>query len=78
MGKGHDVVSDGRILAFGLSQLRGEFAWVVPLAIAVVGYWLERRQAESRRRVGLAALLIVAGSVVTEVIVRGFAFALSG
>jgi hypothetical protein len=66
----------GGVLAFGLAQVRPEFAWLVPLGIAVVGYSLERRKVESHRRAALAALLIVGGSVVAEVVVSGFALLL--
>jgi hypothetical protein len=66
----------GGVLGFALAQLLPEFAWLVPLGVAVVGYWLERRKEESHLRAALAALLIVAGSVVVEVVVSGFALLL--
>ena len=66
----------GGVLAFGLAQLRPEFAWVVPLGTAVVVYWFEREKVEGHRRAALAALLVAGGSVVAEVIVSGLALLL--
>ena len=68
----------GGALAFGLSQLVDQFAWLVPVAVAVADYWLERSHRDGLGRVGLAAGLIVLSSFATEVVIGGFVGALFG
>jgi hypothetical protein len=68
----------GGALAFGLSQFRGDFAWLVPVAAAVADHWLERSNRPGFGRAALAALLIVLSSVGTEVVIGAFVSAFFG
>jgi uncharacterized protein YqgC (DUF456 family) len=68
----------GGALAFGLYQVVGDFAWLVPFAVAAADYWCERRRRAGFGRAGLAALLIVLSSFVSEVVIGAFVWAFFG
>jgi hypothetical protein len=68
----------GGALAFGLSQVVTDFAWLVPFAVAAVDYWYERRRRAGFGRAGLAAVLIVLSSFVSEVVIGAFVWAFFG
>jgi hypothetical protein len=68
----------GGALAFGLYQVGGDFAWLAPIAVAVGGYWSERRHGAGFGRSGLAGVLIALSSFATVLVISFFVVVLFG